>query len=89
MDDQFDYGEDNNEYPDDQEESGEQDLYDYIVNELGSGQNTITDNQNSFNTPPIDRVGFVDDQGFEWLDFNGKQWYREQSVGGSWTEWRQ
>jgi len=74
-----------------EEESEEQDLYDYVVNDLTSNNNFQGNNYltSSNISPSLDEVGFVDKGGYEWLDYNGKKWYRFNGVKGPWTEWDQ
>ena len=80
----FDSAGDNEDYPEEYQDSEEKDLYDYVVNDLSTQYNPLP----IYSSPPIDSVGVVDAQGYEWVDFSGKQWYREKTVGGSWNEWK-
>ena len=85
----IDFSTDDFEVP--EEESEEQDLYDYVVNDLAIVDSYQENNYltSSNISPSLDEVGFVDQDGYEWLDYNGKKWYRFNGVKGPWTEWNQ
>ena len=38
-------------------------------------------------TPPIDMVGQQDQNGYEWVQFNGSNWYRQSGTNGAWIKW--
>ena len=38
-------------------------------------------------TPPLDMVGQQDQHGYEWVQFNGSNWYRQSGTNGAWIKW--
>ena len=45
---------------------------------------------NNFSSkPPHTLTGYTGNDGYEWLDFEGKKWYRFAGSNSEWTEWLQ
>jgi hypothetical protein len=48
----------------------------------GATPNTVT-------PPPINTIGIVDQDGYEWLQQGGATWYRPANSGLDWAQWIQ
>ncbi len=39
--------------------------------------------------PPHTLTGYTGNDGYEWLDHDGRKWYRFAGSNSEWTEWSQ
>jgi hypothetical protein len=51
-------------------------------------ENTTMGFTEKFSVPTTDLQGNVHTDGYEWLDYGGRKWYRGANTGGEWTRWQ-